>query len=1525
MNSSIRSLPFSSNGKLRSATILAISGLIIFAASARAATIIWTSASGTDTNWSTGANWTNATAGTSGTAPGSSDDAKFFDIAAVATASNINNVVDGGFASAIASLQFGNTNNTHTTLIAPGQTLNITGTGGLIVGTPGDVGVAKNLTNTITGAGGTLNINNGSANLVLNQGSATSVSGTRANLDLSGLDNCVMNGRRIGLGTSVLPNPGNANQREAGSLFLAKTNVITLGYSDTLANYQLAGRTNALEMSRNPGNNAGILSLLYLGNSNYFGLDSLGIGRDKASASSAAWIGFNPALAGNNPVAVFRNSDGVGRITWWAIGDMNANASSAQVSVGTNDFTGGTVDALVNVMALGRDCSPSHSATPNIIGVLTFSAGTIDVNTLYVGHQALGPTGSSTPLRGLLNVNGTATLVVNNNLVLGNTTVNSVAATNTSGTLNIRNGTVRANSITTGAVSTNNIITMTNGLLVLTNTAGTPSKGLTSLTMTNSTLQVTVTGLTNISVTNLIAGGATNIINPAFVAVFPSYPTQLTIIHYSGVIGGVGFNFGFGGKTLPPTAPNAYLSNNVANQSIDLVLPCDPRPVITGQPASYSGSPGDNVAFTATIGSCSVLPLSYQWYFGSTPLADGATGNGSTISGALTASLSLNNAQPGDNGNYTLIVTNVYGAATSSPPANLTISSGCIAPSISGGPNDATVIQGNNASFSATVAGSPLPSIQWRRSGTDIPGATTGSYTLTNVQYPGDDQVVFSIVASNSCGAATNSATLTVIVPPSLSCQPTNVTVVSGSSASFSVCASGVPAPSYQWLKNGSPISGATGSTLSFASVVPSNAANYSVVINNAAGSTNSASATLLVNSTMAATTLSPANGATGICPDAILKITFDSAPTVGSAGRIRIFNATNSTTPVDTIDLGASTGAGTQPRTIAGSSYNTYPVIVSGNTATIFPHLGVLTSNQTYYVLVETVLGGAFRDSTGATFAGISSSNVWQFTTKPAGPVNPTNLVVAADGSGDFCTVQGALDFVPSGNTTPRMINIRNGYYQEIVVINAKNNLTLVGENRDLTQISYPNNDTLNGGTSLRPSFRANGNDNAIVNLTLTNSTPKGGSQAEALRTDGKRIIVLNAKLASFQDTMLNNNNGDLVYVRDTLIQGDTDFIWGGSTTFITNCEIRTLTSGTQITQARTANPTNGFSFVGCQITRASSAVTNCGFGRDLGFTDNNVAFINCTVGDHISGWQNADARDWEYGLTNSAAMPTNYNGVQLTSGDPRLALALSATNWLYGWTPLLAPVITTNPSSASVAGGASASFIAFALGVSAPSYQWLKNGTNLPGATSATLTINNAHAGDAGTYAVIASNEAGSATSTSATLTVGNTAPSLAPVANRTLVAGASLAITNVATDPDVPPQTLSFLMIAGPTNAALDSATGIFNWRPLISQAGATYAITFVVTDNGSPSLSATQTFNATITVPAQPSIGSLSVNGGQFSLTISGDTGPDYVVQASTNLFDWQTIFSTNSPALPLHFSDPDTALYSTRFYRIRLGP
>ena len=235
---------------------------------ATAATEVWNGASGTDLNWSTGGNWVGSVAPTTG------DDVKFYDAGGVAVPGSLTRTLNSSLI--IGSLQFGQTNNQQTLAIASGQTLAITN-GNLVVGTPTDVAVAKNLTNTITGSGATLIFSNPAAVISLAQGSATGVTLTRGNLDLSSLDTFLVAAKGIGLGSTVYPNPGNAVQREAGSLILAKTNVITLALTDTLANYQTAGRTNAIELARNPGNNAAILSQLVLGQSNIIQVDSVAL------------------------------------------------------------------------------------------------------------------------------------------------------------------------------------------------------------------------------------------------------------------------------------------------------------------------------------------------------------------------------------------------------------------------------------------------------------------------------------------------------------------------------------------------------------------------------------------------------------------------------------------------------------------------------------------------------------------------------------------------------------------------------------------------------------------------------------------------------------------------------------------------------------------------------------------------------------------------------------------------------------------------------------------------------------------------------------------------------------------------------------------------------------------------------------------------------------------------------------------------------------------------------------------------
>jgi hypothetical protein len=513
------------------------------------------------------------------------------------------------------------------------------------------------------------------------------------------------------------------------------------------------------------------------------------------------------------------------------------------------------------------------------------------------------------------------------------------------------------------------------------------------------------------------------------------------------------------------------------------------------------------------------------------------------------------------------------------------------------------------------------------------------------------------------------------------------------------------------------------------------------------------------------ATTFAPANNSANHCVDTLLRITFDKPVRLQKTGIIRIYNAAAPAIPVDTIDLSANvdhpapggstvnTATNVQARTIGGETFTNHPVIISGNTATIYPHSGVLTTNRTYYVLMDS---GVFTDTNGNVFPGLSDPNTWRFTTKPTGPANATNLVVASDGSGDFCTVQGAVDFVPNGNTTPRLINIRAGTYTEIVNINNRHHLTLRGENRTNTVIGYANNSAMYPTTHYRMAFKVNANDIALDTLTIVNTTPKGGSQAEALmvQTDRKRFVAYNVTLSSYQDTILMNTSGTQCYFQDSLIQGDTDFIWGGGNAFFTNCEIKSLFGG-YLTQPRTSANSNGMSFVNSRLTKVGSI--NATLGRALGNVDGNVAYINCRIDSHITGWTDANPRYWEFGNSNLlGTAAVTFNGTQLIANSPNLTNARSAVLWLNGWSPALLPNILTQPTNQTAAPGEAIAFLVSATGIPTPTYQWRKNGVNISGATNAIYSIGSTLPSDNGIYSVLVTTPAGSLLSSNATLTV-------------------------------------------------------------------------------------------------------------------------------------------------------------------------
>lgn len=173
-------------------------------------------------------------------------------------------------------------------------------------------------------------------------------------------------------------------------------------------------------------------------------------------------------------------------------------------------------------------------------------------------------------------------------------------------------------------------------------------------------------------------------------------------------------------------------------------------------------------------------------------------------------------------------------------------------------------------------------------------------------------------------------------------------------------------------------------------------------------------------------------------------------------------------------------------------------------------------------------------------------------------------------------------------------------------------------------------------------------------------------------------------------------------------------------------------------------------------------------------------------------------------------------------------------------------------------------------------------------------------------------------------------NHPPTQAPISSASIVAGGTLNLTNSAADPDLPAQTLRWNLLnppSGATVAAINPTNAWFSWRPPVAAAPFTNTIVLIVSDNGTPPMSATQSFDVLVSRPVQPQVVA-GLSGGAFQLDISGDAGPDYVMEAATNLSVpafWQALATNVSADPPFTWIDPSASNFSKRFYRIRLGP
>jgi pectin methylesterase-like acyl-CoA thioesterase len=333
-------------------------------------------------------------------------------------------------------------------------------------------------------------------------------------------------------------------------------------------------------------------------------------------------------------------------------------------------------------------------------------------------------------------------------------------------------------------------------------------------------------------------------------------------------------------------------------------------------------------------------------------------------------------------------------------------------------------------------------------------------------------------------------------------------------------------------------------------------------------------------------------------------------------------------------------------------------PFEVSANGVNWFNHTSPLTFTNNNGGLTASNLLVRLNATSAGAYSGnvvITSTGANNVTVPASGTTNaqstfvysPTtaDAVVAKDGSGQYATIQAAINAAPTNRTTPYIIYIKNGKYVEKVNIPSnKPNIQLIGESAANTIISW---DSYSGkvengviiGTSTSATLTVNSNDFFMMNIMVENSSGYvgDGPQALALYIVGDRAGFKNCRFISGQDTVWHNGDGKRHYFKDCYIDGNTDFVFGSSIALFENCTIFPRdridgSAGGYITAANTpAGQTYGEVFRDSRITK-NRGVTNYTMGRpwqnDQG-KESKTVFLNTTMASSIvpAGWSVWDA----------------------------------------------------------------------------------------------------------------------------------------------------------------------------------------------------------------------------------------------------------------------------------------------------------
>ena len=486
----------------------------------------------------------------------------------------------------------------------------------------------------------------------------------------------------------------------------------------------------------------------------------------------------------------------------------------------------------------------------------------------------------------------------------------------------------------------------------------------------------------------------------------------------------------------------------------------------------------------------------------------------------------------------------------------------------------------------------------------------------------------------------------------------------------------------------------------------------YAFQVYAAAGDVKSVfSAVLKARTAKATVPVDPENPVTTVCVDEPFVVPVNiKTPSLGTSGCISVYKGETLVDRIDLADLATvdvrADGQMVPKATIKNDTpFNTFmdaipsgnryrlvhytPLRFDGSALVIKLHSGVLDFDTDYKLVVD---AGVVRTE---------PEHVVEFRTGSK-PASASAITVAADGSGDFCTVQGALSYVSTykGAVT---ITVAEGTYNEMLFLRERADVTLVGASREKTEIAYANAEALETGSggiaNSKPTVGKslgtvggrglflfeNCDGLRLENMTLRNTYGEQG-QAEVIYfnsgSNAHKLVIENCALHSLQDTFLTKGE---VYVHKSLIAGNVDFIWGyPKVCLFEECEIRCEyhKNGGYIIQARVPSASaKGFVFLNCQITAGEGAKDGSVYlARSAGQADcfDNVTYVNCSMASVIApaGWYTNPAPNpstptatsgWkEYGTTGASTASRNAYGYALTESE---AAAYSSRAAVLGW----------------------------------------------------------------------------------------------------------------------------------------------------------------------------------------------------------------------------------------------------------------